>query len=396
MSNDMRYLRGSLGDKIGCCPYNVRRCAVTIARILKFIGRDNPNIPITICLNGSGCPEVSASVSNINLKVNGNAPVTGSTKAQAVSLDLTGATATGSISALQVSGKTAEKTISIPVEVSGEIPVTIESSGSITIPELDIECTTADTDRGDSAQQSSSCVSCNQEDHCCEYFCHTVSKDVDVNVSGTTNAEVDIDTTAEALIPQLDVTGTTAVTPISLAVAGTSTGTLQPLEATGTATTNGLHVTGTIDISTEVKCISKCFTGRIRFVNCDIVVLIEEETNKRITLCISDILKIKIHHHICEEYIREMREKDVDYEYKSTCSKFIEESLKNDICKVGLIEFYGKNTGNSIGAPIDTRNIYAVTGGILYEVSNSYCYEMKDTIYSLCNIAGYSFNEITG
>lgn len=227
----------------------------------------------------------------------------------------------------------------------------------------------------------------------------TAPYNANVNVSGSATGTVSVVGEGTVNIPRLTGTGTVGPQTVPVTTTGsntaassanlTATGSLSRVTATGTAATNGLPVRGTIGIDTSINEEPVRFTGTVEFVDCNTLVLKEEATGKKIVLSLCDILKITFSGFRGINSMSKLFDcEDID---KGSCAFGIQKRLKADKCKSGTIQLYGSSTNNPISGEINTRNILLADCGVLWIVNKDECKCTNNTVYSICNLAGYAF-----
>ncbi|GEM_PF-4166094 len=227
----------------------------------------------------------------------------------------------------------------------------------------------------------------------------TAPHSADVSVSGSATGTVSVVGEGTVNIPRLTGIGTVGPQTVPVTTTGsntasssanlTATGSLGGVTATGTAATNGLPVRGTIGIDTSINEEPVRFTGTVEFVDCNIVVLKEEVTGRKIVLSLRDILKITFSGFRGINSMSKLFDcDDID---KGSCAFGIQKRLQADKCKSGTIQLYGSGANNPISGEISTRNILLADRGVLWVVNKDSYQSMNNTVYSICNLAGYTF-----
>ena len=345
-------------------------------------------------------------------------------------IDLTRGSASGTVQPLAVRGSTQGQTINVPIEAEGEVSFVVETHDNVDIPALNICC-----------NQCPNGLSTDTQICRCMKFTTEPQR---VPTEGTTNfieTPVTVETTTSAYVPSTGVSGSTASTPITLGlvgqgvanvsvssvagsnvpiprlgvsgvtegasgvatsgtgtntssipVSGTVSGTISPLSLSGTAATNGLPVTGDVEISSKVCETPISFIGMVVCSGDNYLILRELGTNREIVLSLCDILKISFPHFPgieCMSRIFEMNCLD-----KCSCAYGIQKNLHLAKCKPGTIDLYGSGTNNPVATGINTSNIKVVNGGVIWIIESKGCMQPMNTVYSICNIAGYAFTPL--
>lgn len=228
----------------------------------------------------------------------------------------------------------------------------------------------------------------------------TTPENISAELSGQDTVNVTVSSVAGSNlpIPRNGVSGrTTGATDVPVTATGTNTNsvslsgsvTIEGLPVSGSADTRGIPVTGSISVNTAITQTPVSFTGTIECANGNIVVLRERGTNREITISLCDVSKIKFPSFQgmqCMSGIFQQNRLDT-----CSCAYGIERALRIDKCKPGTIELYGSSTNNPIDNLINTKEILVVDGGVLWTVKGQPCSCAINTVYSLCNIAGYAF-----
>ena len=461
-------------------------CKATLSEILRNIKRYGCNTPVTIYLNSPSTISANSNVSNINLTVSGNAPITGVTAEQTVDLsqtqgriapraitisatgtanvpglainprdvltdevtvplevestgtanfDLSGGNASVNIPRLTVSGSTTAQTVNVPITQVSPIRINTGSVDNVLIPSLDV-CSRPCGGRDNNGQGSSGSQS--QENCGCIRFNTRATQVQTQGVANFIDVPVAPALRATANIPSTTVTGQSAATNVIAPLSGQGTATVNvssvpdsnlpiprtgvsgrtagaadvPVTATGTntnsvplsgsvtvggasvsgsAATNGLPVNGTITVNTNITETPISFTGIVEYVDCNIVILREVGTNRRIVISLCDISKIEFSNFRGIQSMAEVfRQNRLD---QNSCAYGIQRALQEDKCKTGTIELFGSSTNNPLNGLINTRNILVVAGGVLWTAYGQPGNCVTNTVYSLCNIAGYVFTD---
>lgn len=356
-------------------------------------------------------------------------------------VDLSQGSARVDIPALGITGITRDQEVNVPIQQTKPIVVETGAPDRVNIPALNVCCSQCSGSQGmptsrcccgQNGMNSSQCTG----DICgCMRF-HTEPVSVRTEGNGQyTNVAVAPSLSAKATIPSTQVVGTTLPKTTAVPLEGTATAAVSvvsvpsskiriprsgvsgrtiaqgevPITAVGTnvntvplsgnveiastpvsgvALTEGLPVTGTINMNTAISNNPVSITGAIEYVDNNVLVL-RDANNRKYVISLCDVIKISFNSFRGIQSMAKIFEEACLN--PNSCVAGIQKCLKSDIKNNGSIELYGKSTNNPLLQSINTKNILFVEGGILWEtVGNISGCNSVNNIYSLCNVAGYS------
>ena len=349
--------------------------------------------------------------------------------------DLSGGNASVNIPRLTVSGTTTAQTVNVPITQISPIRINTGSVDNVTIPSLDVcsrPCGGRENNgqgsNGNQSQENCGCIKLSTRATTVQT--QGVSNFVDIPVApalratasipsttvagqsaatnviaplsgqGTANVNVSSVPGSNLPIPRTGVSGRTAgAADVPVTSTGTNTNsvplsgnvTVGETSVSGSAATNGLPVNGTITVNTNITETPISFTGIVEFVDCNIVILREVGTNRRIVISLCDISRIEFSNFRGIQHMAGVfGQNRLD---ENSCAHGIQRALQADKCKNGTIELYGSSTNNPLNGLINTRNILVVAGGVLWTANRHQSNCVTNIVYSLCNIAGYVFTD---
>lgn len=251
-------------------------CRFTLAEILRNIARYAPDLPVTAYLNVPSKPCMDSTASCVDLRVSGNAPVSGSTQSSTVtlsgtgsipsgaidvrasgtvnvpgltinpndvrtvdgvnvpvnitsegtaSIDLSSGTARGTIPSQRVTGSTATRTANVPISAGDTLSFILETQDYVTVPELQV-CANECPNSTGSADQICGCMR------------FTTQESGRIPTEGTSNlieTPVAVETSSTITIPSSTVTAATTATPVSLGLTGTGTADVSVASVSGSS-----------------------------------------------------------------------------------------------------------------------------------------------------------------
>lgn len=357
-------------------------------------------------------------------------------------VDLSQGSARVDIPALGITGITRDQEVNVPIQQTKPIVVDTGAPDRVNIPALNVCCSQCSgpqgvpTSRGCCGQNRMNSVQATGDVCGCMRF-HTEPTSIRTEGDGKfVDIAVAPSLSAKATIPSTQVVGTTLPKTEAVPLEGTATATVSvvsvpdskiriprsgvsgrtiaqgevpitaigsnvnvvplsghaeiaPTPVAGVALTEGLPVTGRINMNTAIGNTPVSITGAIECVDNNVLVLRDANTNRKYVISLCDIIKISF------DSFRGMQRMARIFEEAclnpNSCVAGIQKCLKCDIKQNGSIELYGKSTNNPLPQCINTKNILFVEGGVLWETvkGNSGC-NCVNNVYSLCNVAGYS------